>query len=54
VVFFRRVGEDQDVIEIDRDNTFGDQVLEYLVHHSLEGGQTLDEAEVHLLWNITA
>jgi hypothetical protein len=46
-VFFRRVGEDQDVIEIDGYDTFGDQVLEYLVHHCLEGGQTIGEAEVH-------
>jgi hypothetical protein len=38
-VFLKQVGEDQDVIEIYRDDTFGDQVLEDLIHHHLEGGQ---------------
>jgi hypothetical protein len=47
VVFLRHVGEDQNVIEIYRDNAFGDQVLEYLIHHHLEGGRTIGEAEVH-------
>jgi hypothetical protein len=31
MVFLKRVGEDQDVIEIYRDNAFGDQVLEDLI-----------------------
>jgi hypothetical protein len=46
-VFLKRVGEDQDVIEIYRDDAFGDQVLEYLIHHHLEGGLTVGEAEVY-------
>jgi hypothetical protein len=46
-VFFCQVGEDQDVVEIDGYDTFSDQVLEYLVYHRLEGGQTIGEAEVH-------
>jgi hypothetical protein len=46
-VFLKRVGEDQDVIEIDRDDAFSDQILEDFVHHHLEGGQTIGEAEVH-------
>jgi hypothetical protein len=46
-VFLKRVGEDQDVVEIYGDNAFGDQVLEYLVHHCLECGWTIGEAEVH-------
>jgi hypothetical protein len=31
MVFLKRVGEDWNVIEIYRDNDFGDQVLEYLI-----------------------
>jgi hypothetical protein len=46
-VFFHRVGEDQDVVEIDGDDAFSDQVLEYLIHYHLEGGRTIGEAEVH-------
>jgi hypothetical protein len=38
-VFLRRVGENQDVVEIYGDDDFGDQVLEY--------GQTIGEAKVH-------
>jgi hypothetical protein len=46
-MFLKRVGEDQDVVEIHRDDAFGDQVLEDLIHHRLEGGQTIGEAKVH-------
>jgi hypothetical protein len=46
-VFFKRVGEYEDVVEVDGDDTFGDQVLEYLIHHGLEGGRAVREAEVH-------
>jgi hypothetical protein len=47
VVFLRCVGENQNVVEIDGDDAFSDQVLEYLIHHRLEHGQTIGEAEVH-------
>jgi hypothetical protein len=47
MVFLKQVGEDQDVVEVHGDNTFSDQVLEYPIHHCLEGGQTIGEAEVH-------
>jgi hypothetical protein len=46
-VFLKQIGEDQNVVEIYRDNAFGDQVLEYLIHHCLEGGWIIGEAEVH-------
>jgi hypothetical protein len=29
------------------DSAFGDQVLEDLIHHCLEGGWTIGEAKVH-------
>jgi hypothetical protein len=47
MVVLQQVGEDQDVVEIDGDDAFGDQVLEDLIHHCLEGGRTIGEAEVH-------
>jgi hypothetical protein len=46
-VFLLRVGEDQNVVEVDRDDAFGNEVLEDLVHHRLEGGWAVGEAEVH-------
>jgi hypothetical protein len=49
-VFFHRVGEDQDVVEIDGNDAFSDQVLEDLVHHGLEGGRTIGEAKLHDQW----
>jgi hypothetical protein len=30
--------EDEDVIEVDTDDTFHDKILENVVHHHLEGG----------------
>jgi hypothetical protein len=47
MVFLKRVGEDQNFIEIHRDDAFGDQVLENLIHHHLKGGRTIGEAKVH-------
>jgi hypothetical protein len=47
MVFLKRLGEDQDVVKIHGDDTFGDQVLEDLIHHHLEGGQAIGEAKVH-------
>jgi hypothetical protein len=46
-VFLLRVGEDQNVVEVDGDDTFGNEVLEDLVHHRLAGGWTVGEAKVH-------
>jgi hypothetical protein len=47
MVFLKRVGEDQDVVEVHRDDAFGDQVMEYLIHHGLECCWTVGEAEVY-------
>jgi hypothetical protein len=38
MVFFKSVGEYENVVEIHGGNAFSDQVLEYLIHHRLEGG----------------
>jgi hypothetical protein len=46
-VFFKRVGKDQDVVEVDGDSAFSDQVQEDLVHHGLEGRWAIGEAKVH-------
>jgi hypothetical protein len=46
-VFLKRVGEDQGVVEIHGDDSFSDQILEDFIHHRLEGGWTIGEAEVH-------
>jgi hypothetical protein len=44
---FKQVGEYENVVEIDGDDAFGDQVLEYLIHHGLEGSRAICEAKVH-------
>jgi hypothetical protein len=37
-------------ISLRRDDSLCDEVLEYLIHHSLEGGQTIGETKVHHKW----
>jgi hypothetical protein len=49
-VVLKHVGEDQNVIEVHRDDAFSDQILEYLIHHCLEGGQTIGETKVYDQW----
>jgi cellulose synthase/poly-beta-1,6-N-acetylglucosamine synthase-like glycosyltransferase len=46
-MFLHCLCKNEYVIQIDTDYTFGDQVLEYLVHHGLKGGQTIGETEEH-------
>src|SRR6266508_4220810 len=46
-VLFKGLREDEDVVQIDHDHTFRDEVLEDVVHHCLEGGGTVHEAEEH-------
>jgi len=46
-VFFLHLGEDQDVVQIDYHNTFRYEVPEDVVHHSLEGGQTVSHSKEH-------
>src|SRR3981189_344809 len=50
VMFFQRRREDEDVIEVDGDNTLGDEVLEDLVHHRLEGRRAVCQSKVHHEW----
>ena len=44
-VLFLCLGEDQDVVQIDHHNTFHYEVLEDVVHHGLEGGQTVSHSK---------
>jgi len=46
-VLFKGLREDEDVVQIDHDHAFQDEVLEDVVHHRLEGGRTVREAEEH-------
>jgi hypothetical protein len=43
-------GKDENVVEIHRDDPFHDEIVEYLIHHGLEGGRTIGEAKVHDQW----
>ena len=47
LVFCEVFGEDQDVVEVYGDNTFSDKIFEFLVHHCLECGWAIGEAEIH-------
>jgi len=46
-VFFKDLHEDEDVVQIDHNYAFRDEVLKDVVHHCLEGGGTVHEAEEH-------
>jgi len=46
-VLFKGFRKDEDVIQIDHDHAFRDEALEDVVHHRLEGGRTVCEAEEH-------
>src|SRR3981189_1781581 len=50
VMFFQRRREDEDVIEVDGDNTLGDEVLKDLVHHRLEGRRAVCQSKVNHEW----
>jgi len=47
LVFFLRLGEDQDVVQINHHDTFCYEVLEDVVHHGLEGGRTVSHSKEH-------
>ena len=47
LVFFLRLGEDQDVVQIDHHDTLRYEVPEDVVHHGLEGGQTVGHSKEH-------
>ena len=44
------LSEYEDVIQVDADNPFRYHVLEDVIHHCLEGGGAVREAEEHDLW----
>jgi len=46
-VFFLCLGKDQDIVQIDYYGTFCYEVLEDVVHHGLEGGQTVSHSKEH-------
>jgi len=46
-MLFFYLGEDQDVVQIDHYDTFYYEVPEDVVHHSLEGGQTVSHSKEH-------
>ena len=43
LVFRKVLGEDQDVVNVDADDSATDEVLENVIHHRLKGGQTIGE-----------
>jgi len=44
-VLFKGLHEDEDVVQIDHNHAFRDEVLEDVIHHCLEGGGTVRKAE---------
>ena len=46
-MLFLHLGKDQDVIQIDHYNAFHYEVLEDVVYHGLEGGQTVSHSKEH-------
>ncbi len=46
-MFGKVFGEDENIVKIDRDLSFGDEVTEDIVHHPLEGGGWVGESEEH-------
>jgi hypothetical protein len=46
-MFLDGLREDENVIEVNTDDSFHDEVLEDVVHHSLEGGGRISESEKH-------
>src|SRR5882757_10055762 len=47
VMLFHRLCKDEDVIQVDTDHTLGDEILENVIHHGLEGGWAVSETEEH-------
>jgi len=46
-MLFLHLGEDQDVIQIDHHYTFCYKVPEDVIHHGLEGDQTVSPSKEH-------
>jgi hypothetical protein len=47
VMLFHCFCKDEDVIQVDTDHTFGNEILENVIHHGLESGWTVSETEKH-------
>jgi hypothetical protein len=46
-MFLHCLCKNEDVIQVDADYTFRNQVLEYLIHHGLKGGWAVGETKEH-------
>src|SRR5215472_12861183 len=46
-VLFQSLGKDEDIIQIDHNDSFSYQLPENIVHHHLEGGRTVGESKEH-------
>ena len=46
-MLFARLGVDQNVIQIDNDHTFRNELPEQVVHHGLEGRRAVGQSEEH-------
>ena len=42
-----RPGEDKDVVQVDHHYTLGDEILEDVIHHHLEGSQAVGHPKEH-------
>ena len=47
LVLFLRLGEDQDVVQIDHHDILCYEVPEDVIHHGLEGGRTVGHSKKH-------
>ncbi len=46
-MFFQVLGEDQNIVEVYRDLSFGNEVAEDVIHHPLKRGGRVREAKEH-------
>ena len=49
-MFVECLGEDDDIIHVDKDFPMSDQVMEYIIHHCLECGQGIGKSKEHNQW----
>jgi hypothetical protein len=49
-MLFQVFGEEEDVVNLYAYDTVADEVLENVIHHSLEGGQAVSHAIQHYQW----
>ena len=46
-MLFHCLCKDEDVVQVDTDHTFSDEILGDVIHHGLEGGKAVSETEEH-------